>query len=1283
MNKRILRKIASASLAMTVLLLAMTADAIAQSWGPTQVPQYNPDSRRSTQRALHVGETFHAPAGGAPALGTNGWTGSGALFTDSVNVAFYYYVRGIFRNLGEAACNDFIDKPQVTYTGTPFHFKLSDSVRFNIDCRRYIADSVTLVFDQGDTLGRRDVIYADTSGYHIKKGTPSETPERPTLSAGQLFVTDLFIPAFDSLGTGISTIIVYDENDATVTNSGTTSAANATAFPWLGTYHIRITTINNGDYWEITKTSGTWDISEIKSLGFWIKLRAQMPQLANLRASLWVGSTQVSQFEPTVGFDKNNQTTYQNVGIEMSAFGTLANTNINKIRFRYTSNNATNYTGFDQDFVHFIEGIGQPSSGGGVNSVDIGINGTALGITGPSTGAVTKTFSWLGSGSQLVTGAGSLITNNYFNTVGTFGSLASDARGANVSSNTIAFQPVTATHPGMTTSAMKAAWDSANARTAENLGAYDTIAVYIDGLRTGFKSLKDSTGIGIIDRGDYLAIYATGGGGGSPALSGEGTTVSNDSVHIGGAIGAASAFFTERTINTNRKILHLTNGVASEAGGALWQFSNRPYSPFQFISQDTIATTGETLSLTRPLSGLYARRTVHLPSGVYRADEKLYGHNLNMVYSFQDSMTAYTAGGDYYQALIGELRIKPRNNGYSAFRTGHGTGTNTRREEGLAAIVANVILDGKDDASTDTLHINGTLVGVAPYLVAALGSGKINIDNYVSLQPNNFIATGTKIGKYYDLAPAFKLGTNSSLVDSAYLVFDTSMFKRNYWKAKTVIGDGAWSSSETLRVYGTALFDGLVKYNSNIAASYTARSLTDKNYVDSSVTANVKGFFSPNQTSTGATIHNASTNDFTLTGDGANTTQVERVVDAMTASHVQITGYISSLFHKEESVGSWQTSVSNLGAVMYGKDSVGGDEAEAVVLGNEIRLYQQSGIYKIMDIPDSSAAGTHYEVIYNPTDDRLYKRALGGGGGGGGSGTVNSGTANRLAYYASTGTTVDDLAAITANRALISDANGLPTHSSVTNTELGYVSGVTSAIQGQIDGKQKNIAYKRVFFVQAGATNVVTDGTNGVTTSGSISGITPTTASLLNAQRNIQFATGASAGSTTRCNNTSIEMTRGNAAGIGGFICVWRFANYALVDGNRAFFGLIDGVSALTNVDHRTNTAIARIGMYIDDDTGNWNIIHNTSGSAATSVDLGANFPINTTDLYELTLSCEPNSSTVSYYVSNLTTGNTTSGTLSSNLPAGSSFLAMHSWMNNNATAANCGFWLSKMYAEF
>ena len=70
-------------------------------------------------------------------------------------------------------------------------------------------------------------------------------------------------------------------------------------------------------------------------------------------------------------------------------------------------------------------------------------------------------------------------------------------------------------------------------------------------------------------------------------------------------------------------------------------------------------------------------------------------------------------------------------------------------------------------------------------------------------------------------------------------------------------------------------------------------------------------------------------------------------------------------------------------------------------------------------------------------------------------GGTNSSTAlsnNRI--MRSSGGAIVEATAITANRALVSDVNGIPTQSATTDTELGYVSGVTSSIQTQITNKQ-------------------------------------------------------------------------------------------------------------------------------------------------------------------------------------------------------------------------------------
>lgn len=62
--------------------------------------------------------------------------------------------------------------------------------------------------------------------------------------------------------------------------------------------------------------------------------------------------------------------------------------------------------------------------------------------------------------------------------------------------------------------------------------------------------------------------------------------------------------------------------------------------------------------------------------------------------------------------------------------------------------------------------------------------------------------------------------------------------------------------------------------------------------------------------------------------------------------------------------------------------------------------------------------------------------------------TIDS--SNRLTFG---GVVLAPAAALTASRAMVTDGSGVPTVSAVTATELGYVSGVTSAIQTQMDAK--------------------------------------------------------------------------------------------------------------------------------------------------------------------------------------------------------------------------------------
>lgn len=71
--------------------------------------------------------------------------------------------------------------------------------------------------------------------------------------------------------------------------------------------------------------------------------------------------------------------------------------------------------------------------------------------------------------------------------------------------------------------------------------------------------------------------------------------------------------------------------------------------------------------------------------------------------------------------------------------------------------------------------------------------------------------------------------------------------------------------------------------------------------------------------------------------------------------------------------------------------------------------------------------------------------------------TLKAGVVTNTEVDASAAIAHTKMAALTTNRVLVSDISGFTTPSGTTTTEIGYVSGVTSSIQTQIDSKQATI----------------------------------------------------------------------------------------------------------------------------------------------------------------------------------------------------------------------------------
>jgi hypothetical protein len=159
----------------------------------------------------------------------------------------------------------------------------------------------------------------------------------------------------------------------------------------------------------------------------------------------------------------------------------------------------------------------------------------------------------------------------------------------------------------------------------------------------------------------------------------------------------------------------------------------------------------------------------------------------------------------------------------------------------------------------------------------------------------------------------------------------------------------------------------------------------------------------------------------------------------------------------------------------------------------------------------------------------------------------------------------------------------------------------------------------------------------------------------------------------------------GVAAGDGGFYfaCRWGPATGVGTTTNRAFVGMANSTAAPTDVEPSTIANI--VGMGWDAADTNIQIMHRGAG-AVTKIDLGASFPVPTADrtkVYELVLFSKPGTTQeVGYEVTDLGTGNTASGLITTNMPTTGTLLAPRGWMSVGGTSSVIGIALKNLYIE-
>lgn len=164
----------------------------------------------------------------------------------------------------------------------------------------------------------------------------------------------------------------------------------------------------------------------------------------------------------------------------------------------------------------------------------------------------------------------------------------------------------------------------------------------------------------------------------------------------------------------------------------------------------------------------------------------------------------------------------------------------------------------------------------------------------------------------------------------------------------------------------------------------------------------------------------------------------------------------------------------------------------------------------------------------------------------------------------------------------------------------------------------------------------------------------------------VTYTTAASANTAAGVRNGALFLVRDI-----GFLLRLRFGVSGTVGTTpNGFFGLQAGTAQLTG---STAPSAFTQTIYAGWDSGQTTLRIGTNDGTgtATTTDLGANFPVNTsaTDIYDVTFYCTSDTSQLFYHVLRVNTGNEASGTITTDLPTSSSYLALHMQINPGATA--------------
>ena len=160
----------------------------------------------------------------------------------------------------------------------------------------------------------------------------------------------------------------------------------------------------------------------------------------------------------------------------------------------------------------------------------------------------------------------------------------------------------------------------------------------------------------------------------------------------------------------------------------------------------------------------------------------------------------------------------------------------------------------------------------------------------------------------------------------------------------------------------------------------------------------------------------------------------------------------------------------------------------------------------------------------------------------------------------------------------------------------------------------------------------------------------------------------------------------GASAGLGGVVFVgrWGPSTGVATTTNRAIFGLLR--AAYAPADNEPSTMTDSVFMGWDAADTNVQIMHNDGAGTCTKIDLGASFPVPTTDrtaFYELSLfSPSGTTQSVDWLVTDLVSLAVASGTITTNLPSTTALIRPLGSLSAGGTSSVMGIMMASMYLD-